>query len=967
MTNLSGIQKLLLYLVIIFGSILVLSLVSGNTIGTVIASILIAIILLIAKPLWLTYSDNKVRVFSLYVVLAVALSFHFWQPYIDLLAARALGHFFPELDLSNSPLYDNSPGLVLGFVLIAVWIVNNSMQQNRILSSVKEPLEADFPNIPIKEKLKNIADAVSTSIDIIDNKNNWSSGSFTPLEAEVELIREKGGKERKIVNVLEGIKSSRDQTILLLGEPGSGKSVTLRKLCKEIALESEKTGRIPVYINLKEWKTNWSPEEPPSTQHLFRFIRDYINENFNFIIGNFLYSEADKRSTVFEKLYESGRLYFIFDSFDEIPAIISADENSDILRQLSEVLFKFLKIGRSSQAQGVVASRLYKRPSKEFITNTILEIRPFSDQKIFRTLETQGFYSVDKIREIFATRPDLVSVIRNPFMASLLASYSKSNRDSFPLSKKQLFDDFISNAINEKLGQAKYKEIDYANTFSFAVDLSDIMFNKVEELEVSLRDVNRYLKRYHVDNILELLFETRIIRGITREEGGKVSFVHRRFAEYFIINKDNNYDLQSITNLGKWHDALVLYSEIAELEEAEKIAAYAWNKVQEEENILDIGFINPYRFLIDAFSFRKEPLRAFKAELDHFILSTIDKTRNLLELKVMIEGIGLLDNRDIDSSVAKIMRYNNQWLNETAIRSSRHLPKISTELEKSILSYISEMGVVDFLKKFNSIKFSFSLNAVFKKGINIINVKIFEFILFAILILVLFYFVSFSGYFHLRYGVIIGVLVIYFILQGNFSLDDLKSLLSLIFIALIVSELGKNGIAHMQSCNEPHFQVLFVLAIAIIPISKFSLSFIFLRKKVTLKDILFITILMVYSYTVFVITVYSKDRFELPNFTSVFLSILVLFIYVFIYQYNPLDYFFYKKINFKRCNERPYIYETIASFRSRYFVNKFLNYLEFNVDQVIGEWPDPELFNNTRNETVTRLAALEEKWLGINK
>lgn len=124
---------------------------------------------------------------------------------------------------------------------------------------------------------------------------------------------------------------------------------------------------------------------------------------------------------------------------------------------------------------------------------------------------------------------------------------------------------------------------------------------------------------------------------------------------------------------------------------------------------------------------------------------------------------------------------------------------------------------------------------------------------------------------------------------------------------------------------------------------------------------------MVYSYTVFVITVYSKDRFELPNFTSVFLSILVLFIYVFIYQYNPLDYFFYKKINFKRCNERPYIYETIASFRSRYFVNKFLNYLEFNVDQVIGEWPDPELFNNTRNETVTRLAALEEKWLGINK
>jgi ABC-type oligopeptide transport system ATPase subunit len=967
MTNLSGIQKLLLYLVIIFGSILVLSLVSDNTIGTIIASILIAIILLIAKPLWLTYSDNRVRVFSLYVVLAVALSFHFWQPYIDVLTAKVLGHFFPELDLSNSPLYDNSPGLVLGFVLIAVWIVNNSMQQNRILSSVKEPLEVDFPNIPIKEKLKNIAGAVSTSIDIIDNKSNWSSGHFTPLEAEVELIREKGGKERKIVNVLEGIKSSRDQTILLLGEPGSGKSVTLRKLCKEIALESEKTGRIPLYINLKEWKTNWSADDHPSTQHLFQFIRDYITENFNFIIGNFLYSEADKRSTVFEKLYESGRLYFIFDSFDEIPAIISADDGSDIIRQLSEVIFKFLKIGKSNQAQGVVASRLYKRPSKEFITNTILEIRPFSDQKIFRTLETQGFYSVDKIKEIFATRPDLVSVIRNPFMASLLASYSKSNRDSFPLSKKQLFDDFISNAINEKLALPKYKGIDYAHTFSFAVDLSDIMFNKVEELEVSLGDVNRYLKRYHVDNILELLFETRIIRGITREEGGKVSFVHRRFAEYFIINKDNNYDLQSITNLGKWHDALVLYSEIAEPEEAEKIAAYAWNKVKEAENILDIGFINPYRFLIEAFSFRKEPLRAFKAELDHFILSTIDKTRNLLELKVMIEGIGLLDNKDIDASVAKIMGYNNQWLNETAIRSSRHLPKISAELEKSILSYISEMGVIDFIKRFNSIKFSFSLNAVFKKGINIINVKIFEFALFALLILILFYFVSFSGYFHLQFGVIIGIFIIYFIFQGNFSLDDLKSILAIVFLTLVVSELSKNGLKHIQFCDEPHFQVISVLAIAIIPISRFSVSFIFLRKKITLKDISTVLTLMVLSSLLFLISNFSKDRLELPKFTPFLIPVLFLLTYIFTYQYNPLDYLKYKKINFKRCNERPYIYETIASFRSRYFVNKFLNYLEFNVDQAIGEWPDPELFNNTRNETVTRLAALEEKWLGINK
>jgi predicted NACHT family NTPase len=41
---------------------------------------------------------------------------------------------------------------------------------------------------------------------------------------------------------------------LILGDPGAGKSTSLRKLAKELLKELPATRRIPIYVNLKEWK-----------------------------------------------------------------------------------------------------------------------------------------------------------------------------------------------------------------------------------------------------------------------------------------------------------------------------------------------------------------------------------------------------------------------------------------------------------------------------------------------------------------------------------------------------------------------------------------------------------------------------------------------------------------------------------------------------------------------------------------
>lgn len=51
-------------------------------------------------------------------------------------------------------------------------------------------------------------------------------------------------------------------------------------------------------------------------------------------------------------------------------------------------MFKFLKGARQREAQGILASRLFRKPTHEFQTDVTLEIRPFTEQKLFRLLKT---------------------------------------------------------------------------------------------------------------------------------------------------------------------------------------------------------------------------------------------------------------------------------------------------------------------------------------------------------------------------------------------------------------------------------------------------------------------------------------------------------------------------------------------------------------------------------------------------
>ena len=159
-------------------------------------------------------------------------------------------------------------------------------------------------------KRRSFCNVLRTHLIDLNQRMNWSDAHFVPLDAEVE---ENWGARttKRHSNLLQAIRSDKvSQALLVLGDPGSGKSVALRKLALELLDEVELTERVPIYVNLKEWARSkeWTKDNPPVPDDLFVFIRDYIISNLDFF-------ERELVNASYPRMFRHGRFFFMLDSF----------------------------------------------------------------------------------------------------------------------------------------------------------------------------------------------------------------------------------------------------------------------------------------------------------------------------------------------------------------------------------------------------------------------------------------------------------------------------------------------------------------------------------------------------------------------------------------------------------------------------------------------------------------------------
>ncbi|HZH77834.1 MAG TPA: NACHT domain-containing protein [Archangium sp.] len=250
--------------------------------------------------------------------------------------------------------------------------------------------------------------ALRSDLDTLNKSESWNDQFFTDLEADIEtdapfyasfLDKLRGRKSqglRRVPSLMTAIESSTEPWLLLVGEPGSGKSVALRHFAHQLADEGIRSGnrkaKIPLYVNLKEL-----PPPPPQGPNA-----DWIR---TFVIDNVRRGDADTAEYVkknWEHHLREGIWFFLFDSFDEIPAVMHAPMGSTNIERYADAIRRFL--ASMNDCRGIIASREFKGPSS--LPWHMLRIQQLSQDR------------QDELIENTFLQPDEKELVRRHLLAS---------------------------------------------------------------------------------------------------------------------------------------------------------------------------------------------------------------------------------------------------------------------------------------------------------------------------------------------------------------------------------------------------------------------------------------------------------------------------------------------------------------------------------------------------------------------
>jgi hypothetical protein len=434
------------------------------------------------------------------------------------------------------------------------------------------------------------------------------------------------------------------------------------------------------------------------------------------------------------RLHVDGRIFWIFDSFDEIPAILDVHHSETLIRVISNVISRFARQGgtEGNGSRAVISSRYHRRPVLPADIATRLDIRPFGEDKIVEALNRVRDFPRSLITSLLSQRQDLIPLARTPFYLGLIAEFGLRYR-RLPHTQVELFEAHVLSRVGSDQMKIQYlRDADTVNVIRLAEDIAHFLFSSERYgLESPIDELRAAFPLVDVGRMIERLKDARLLR-VGRPPQQICSFSHRRIQEYFVIRhmirEGEEFDHEWVALDSRMRDAAVLYVELASEEKAESIAHRCWLDIEKvPPAVIDYGnarfwrALHCQRFLAEAFRARLRALESFRNQMAERALTTLEQTKDLITAKLAVETVGLLPEDKIPDALAVSLGHGDAWIRESAVNASRFLPKVRPDLAGRIWRSIASMEDEDFSREQTRLSYAFQLSSGFMEVAKLIE------------------------------------------------------------------------------------------------------------------------------------------------------------------------------------------------------------------------------------------------------
>jgi hypothetical protein len=630
-------------------------------------------------------------------------------------------------------------GKYVVLLLVALWVfLFLASQIKKLWLEIFGPLFYDEEKKRRNYRRRQFADHVESELRRLSTLEEWSDYRFAELEAEVEAEgqrRQRGFWPRTVSglrrerSLSRALRTSTERLILVEGEPGAGKSVALRHVAVQLAQQAMKAKRadslVPIYVNLKELNR---PEGGVVDRNL---IHDFVLASLNRVnsrdVDEFLEDEFDRG-------VQEGTWLFLFDSFDELPEVLSATEADSAVRDYADAIADFL--AGFNQCRGILASRAFRGP--KHITWPRFRVLPLTEARRLELVRRSGLdVGLEKglIGQLATSGDDIQSMTSNPMLLGLICHRVRDGL-GFPENAHSVFETYIGHRLTRdaerlktrfELEPGEVRRVAEVVAFSMSADQSMGLSPSRKEILTAL-ERQEFASKANFGQSLSALEYIKLARADASSKEGlerTFTFAHRRFQEYFAtctaLAEPDRIAPRALITDARWRETAVTICQTQSVQNLEALlddvrvvlsgmcdAIPRLAPVEgSAEPAIEIkrpfpwprGALHLLKILEDGFARRPKDLPDIIRNLATHLLETATLTGTAIDRKLALEVVGSANSTTSLQLIRAAFESDSLWLKDTAYRQTAMLQSASTEIDRWIRQSLVRMTSSGVLRK----------------------------------------------------------------------------------------------------------------------------------------------------------------------------------------------------------------------------------------------------------------------------